>query len=268
MSAFSSHRLVVILLSCIGVCLALSLLWLQFMRADVKKASNSPALRVGLEEHYPPMAFRDDQGRHTGFEHDLAAALCKQINAKCEFVIGSFDDVLRRMSSGELDIMIAGLAALDERRQTMDFTECYYRSRTVYVGRPGITISPEGLRGKKLGAQSGSIQLDYLNIYWSETAEIVSAPFEDVIGMLVNGEVDVILADALVCYDFLKSKAGLDFEILGDPLQIDDVLSHARIGVRKNSPELVASLDKALMALRLNGEYNRITRKYFAFSIY
>ena len=56
--------------------------------------------------------------------------------------------------------------------------------------------------------------------------------------------------------------------MVGDPLQINDVLSLARIGVRKGDRELTASLNKALMTMRVNGEYNRITRKYFPFNIY
>ena len=199
---------------------------------------------------------------------DMAEALCRQINARCEFVIEPFDDLLQKMISGGLDVMIAGLAALPERRQYMEFTEPYYRSSTIYIGRPGLPVTKEGLRGKRLGAQTGSMQLDILKKEWSDVATVVEAPFADLFGMLARGEVDVVLADALACYDFLKSRAGKDFGMVGDPLQINDVLSLARIGVRKGDRELTASLNKALMTMRVNGEYNHITRKYFPFNIY
>lgn len=79
---------------------------------------------------------------------------------------------------------------------------------------------------------------------------------------------DAVLVDAVASYDFLKSEAGRDFGMLGDPLQINDVLSLARIGVRKGERKLTEALNKALMTMRVNGEYNHITRTYFPFNIY
>ena len=266
MPLFSCRRVCIPLLLC-ACALAAFVLRERILPAGAEKAAPA-VLRVGLEDHYPPMAFTDAQGKHTGFDRDMAEALCRQINARCEFVIEPFDDLLQKMISGGLDVMIAGLAALPERRQYMEFTEPYYRSSTIYIGRPGLPVTKEGLRGKRLGAQTGSMQLDILKKEWSDVATVVEAPFADLFGMLARGEVDVVLADALACYDFLKSRAGKDFGMVGDPLQINDVLSLARIGVRKGDRELTASLNKALMTMRVNGEYNHITRKYFPFNIY
>ena len=46
------------------------------------------------------------------------------------------------------------------------------------------------------------------------------------------------------------------------------MLSLARIGVRKGERKLTEALNKALMTMRVNGEYNHITRTYFPFNIY
>ncbi|MBS6828703.1 MAG: transporter substrate-binding domain-containing protein [Desulfovibrio sp.] len=266
MRSFLCRRLAVLFLVC--VCVLTAFFLRQRLMPSEPEKNVPPVLRVGMEDHYPPMAFMDAQGRHTGFDHDMAEALCRRINAKCEFVIGSFDDILRMMTAGELDILVAGLAALEPRKQYMDFTEPYYRSSTIYIGRPGLAISEEGLRGKRLAAQIGSMQLDILKKNWSNTATVVEVPFEALFGSLVSGEVDAVLVDAIASYDFLKSEAGRDFGMLGDPLQINDVLSLARIGVRKGERKLTEALNKALMTMRVNGEYNHITRTYFPFNIY
>ena len=112
------------------------------------------------------------------------------------------------------------------------------------------------------------MQLDILKKNWSNIATVVEVPFEALFGSLVSGEVDAVLVDAIASYDFLKSEAGRDFGMLGDPLQINDVLSLARIGVRKGERKLTEALNKALMTMRVNGEYNHITRTYFPFNIY
>lgn len=265
-SIFSGGVILVLALICLG-----ATPWGQ--RQEQEKATGSKGtpvrqLRVGLEVYYPPMAFKDENGQHTGFDRDITQAICKQIEAECTLVVGVFDDVLDMMTKGELDMMVASLAANDQRKPFMDFTDHYYRSRTIYIGRPGIEISAEGLRGKKLGAEIGTMQYAYMKRQWSGIADILDARFETLLEKLVRGEVDVVLADALVCYEFLKGPQGRGFDILGDPLNVDDVLSHARIGIRKGDAALLSDVNKAITSLRLNGEYDRITRKYFAFSIY
>ena len=121
MPLFPCRRVCIPLLLC-ACALAAFFLRERILPAGAEKAAPA-VLRVGLEDHYPPMAFTDAQGKHTGFDRDMAEALCRQIDARCEFVIEPFDDLLQKMISGGLDVMIAGLAALPERRQYMEFTE-------------------------------------------------------------------------------------------------------------------------------------------------
>lgn len=267
---FFSHRFFWLLS---GLCVAL-VLCIGGWSLIEKKEKNAAAafagrsLRVGLEKHYPPFAMQDAHGEHTGFDYDISVALCEILKAKCEFVVQPFDDALAAMMNGELDMMITGLAALDERKQKMDFTDPYYRSRTVYVGKQGLTISDDGLRGKKIGAQEGSMQLAYAYKRWDNIATIVAASYDEVTARLLAGEVDVVLVDGLAGYGLLKSEQGIGLDLLGEPLEIDNVLSNACIGVRKGDTALTQALNDAIIFLRLTGEYDRINRKYFSFSIY
>lgn len=229
----------------------------------------APLVRVGVEDFYPPFALTDVQGRHTGFDHEVAEALCLAMERPCEFTVLPFDDLLAAMQRGELDMIVASLAPSDERRAYMDFTDSYYRSRSIYIGRPNHTfISKEGLKGKKIGTQVDTMQAAFLRDQWGDVAEIVLASYEEILDKLCSGEVDVILVDGLPGYDFLKSERGRAFETLADPLPPDKLLSHARIGVRKGDDHLRETVNKAIARIRLNGDYDRITRKYFAFSIY
>lgn len=230
--------------------------------------SAEPVLRVGLEDFYPPLAYTNEHGEHTGFDRDMAVALCKQMKARCTFFVHSFDIILDMMARGELDVAVSSLAATEERRKYMDFTEAYYSSRAMYIGRPGIEISKEGLRNKVVAAQQSTQQLSYLREHWVDIAEIRTGSFAEVLKMLRSNQVDVILADSVVCVPFLKSEAGQGFDILGKPLEIDPVWSRARIGVRKGQKQLVQDLNEALLALRVNGEHDRIARSYFPFNIY
>lgn len=70
MRPFLRRRLAVPFLVCVCVLTAFFLRQ-RLMPSEPEK--NVPSvLRVGMEDHYPPMAFMDAQGRHTGFDHDMA----------------------------------------------------------------------------------------------------------------------------------------------------------------------------------------------------
>lgn len=252
---------------CLAPLLAVCLLALLWSPASASTQKNAP-LKVGLEDYYPPFALTDETGRHSGFDHEVGEALCLALNRPCDMVVLPFDDLLAAMRRGELDMLIAGLAPSEERREYMDFTNGYYRSRSIYIGKPGQKISVEGLRGKKIGAQVDTMQASLLMEHWGNVADVRLSSYEEVLNKLCSGELDVALVDGLPGYDFLKSEAGSEFEVLDDPLPPNTLLSEAHIGVRKGDDELREALNKAIVQIRLNGEYDRITRKYFAFSIY
>ena len=263
----ASPRRLVIMLAAVVLCL-LALVWFGVFSPQPASETQPVVLRIGLEDHYPPMAFTDDQGRHTGFDHDFSVALCHQMQVECELVIGRFENILQKMADGELELVVAGLAAQEDRKHYMEFTDAYYRSRTIYIGRPNLSLSPAVVRGKKIAAQTSTAQLAYLNATWRDVADILEGSHEEVLAMLCDEKVDLMLVDGLIGYNFLKSEQGKGFDIIGDPLEINDVMSLARIGVRKGRPDLVDAVNKALVSLRVSGEYDRISRKYFSFSIY
>jgi len=87
--------------------------------------------------------------------------------------------------------------------------------------------------------------------------------------------IDAAWADALVADGgFLKQPAGADYEFAGG-------LYHGRnadekgvigegvgIALRKQDAELKDKLNKALAAIRANGKYDEIRKKYFEYDIY
>lgn len=233
------------------------------------QAQENAPLKVGLEDYYPPFALIDEEGRHSGFDHEIAEALCAAMQRPCELVVLPFEELLAAMRRGELDLVVDGLAASEERRQYMDFSDSYYRSRSIYIGPPGrVEISARGLRGKKLGAQKDTIQSRYAQSQWGDVAEVELDSYEGILDRLHAGELDAVLVDGLPGYAFLKSERGGSFELLADPMPPDLLFSYGHIGMRQHDDALREAVNKAIAQIRMNGEYDRISRKYFAFSIY
>lgn len=226
-------------------------------------------LRVGVEDSYPPFSF-PTEGKQAGFDPEIAEALCKTMNASCTIEPLPFGTLLEKMRGGELDLIVAGLAKNGNRQEYMDFSNSYYHSRSIYLGLPdGVGINANGLKGKRIGVQDHTQQEIFLQKQWSGVAELVPFPtYELLIDAFCDGQLDAILVDGLSGYAFLRSERGQPFAILDDPLPPEGPLSYAHIGVRKDDSELLDAINKAIVHIKLNGDYDRIVRKYFPFSIY
>lgn len=236
-------------------------------RSVAEEPPRVETLRVGVEDSYPPFSI-PAEGRQAGFDPEIAEALCKAMSRPCTVEPLPFGVLLEKMRRGELDMIVAGLAKNGNRQEYMDFSNSYYHSRSIYLGLPdGVGI--DGLKGKRIGVQAHTQQEIFLRKQWTGVADLVLFPtYELLIDAFCDGQLDAILVDGLSGYAFLRSERGQPFAILDDPLPPEGALSYAHIGVRKGDPGLLEAINEAIVHIKLNGDYDRIVRKYFPFSIY
>lgn len=233
--------------------------------------ATAKTIKIASDADYDPFSYRDAQGQPAGFDVDIAKALCTEMNKDCEIVLMNFDEIMPALIKGDIDVAVAGLAMTPERQKSVDFTDRYYRSHSIFVQKAGSfeDTQPESLKGKKAGAQAGTIQENYLRKMYGANIEIITEQiFEDLFRDLQNGKVDIIFADGLPAYAALKSNLGEGLEPVGMPVAPSGAQANSHIAVTKKDPGLREDLNKALQAILRNGEYDRINRKYFDFNIY
>lgn len=233
------------------------------------ETAERPPLRVGMERDYPPFCMVDEQGNVSGFDFDIATALCRNMKRECVILPMAFQEVLDAMEQGRLDIAVAGLAVKPDRLRYMNFSDSYYHSRSIYITGREVSVTKEWMRGKKLGTQSGTAQRSLAEKMWKDVAVLCEYPDHlSMIDALKAGEVDVVIIDGLAAYDFLLSREGSTYSMQALPLELDSPTNNACIGVRKDDAQLLRDVNAFLNDIRLSGEYSRIARKYFPFSIY
>jgi len=227
-------------------------------------------LRIGVDSPYPPFAYVEN-GVLTGFDVDIAHALCKELARECDIQIVEFDRIIPSIVAGELDLGIAGMGATDERKKLVDFTDRYFRSHSIFIEREGenLGLKLEDLKDKKIATQAGTIQETYLKKVYGEVSEIMIIPdYEGVFEALKDGSADLIFVDGLPGYHYLRSHEGAGLETIGLPVHSDIVIDSSCIAVGKQQPELREAVNQAIQQLRRKGEYDRINRKYFDFNVY
>ena len=133
-------------------------------------------IRVGISpEAYPPFTSLNAKNQWEGFEIDLLAALCKQMDADCKIVSIAWDGLIPALNGKKIDMIFNSMSITDERKKVIDFSDKYYNSPAEIIGGkdlPNVTVinnpdgkggkiaNPADLKGKTVGAQSGTLEVN------------------------------------------------------------------------------------------------------------
>jgi len=233
-------------------------------------AHAAPPLRVATEGAYPPFNYIDENGDLAGFDVDITKALCTAMGQECTIEAIPWEQLLTALRSGKVDIIVASMARTPEREQFADFSDYYYRSRSMFVGLPNtsIDLTPYSDEQLTIATQSHTVQEQYLREQYPQSKTLACKTVHDAFTILIQGKADAVLIDSLTVFDFLQTDAGKPYDIIGPAIPANNTSSEARIAVAKGNRQLLERINKALRTIRLNGEFSRINHMYFPFSIY
>jgi polar amino acid transport system substrate-binding protein len=230
-------------------------------------------LRFLTDNDYPPFNYLDEEGTLTGFNVDVARALCLELDVTCDLKTGAWDDLLPALGRGETDAVIASLAITPESLADADFTERYYAMPARFVARkdaPRREMTPEGLEGRKIAVVAGSAHEAYLAAFFRDS--LVVAYDSDIAARdaLAKGEVDALFGDgfALAFWTNGTTSAGC-CELQGGPFADERFFGDGvGIAVRKHDYELRQQLDRAIAKLRTSGRLEELFLRYFPVQAY
>ena len=237
-------------------------------------AAAAETVKVGVgAEPYPPFTSPDASGKWVGWEIDFMNALCKQAALDCVIVPTAWDGIIPALTSGQIDAIINSMSITDERLKAIDFSDKYYNTPSIIVATKGSGIKPtaEGMQGKVIGVQVATIHESYVQKYFGPTAaEVKTYQTQDEITQdLAAGRIDAMMADSVSLQVFLDSDAGKaccesEGAVADDPTILGKGVG---VGLRKGDP-LMVKFNAAIKAMRADGTYDALSKKYFTFDIY
>ncbi len=232
-------------------------------------------VRVGVAaEPYPPFTSPDASGKWSGWEIDFMNAICAKAQLDCVLTPTAWDGIIPALTSNKIDMIISSMSINDERKKTIDFTDKYYNTPTAVIATKGSSIKPtaEGLKGKILGVQVSTIHEAYAQKYFGKTAaEIKHYETQDEAHQdLAAGRIDATQGDSVAEQAFLDSDQGKACCVSTGYVADDKAVLGEGVGVglRKSDTALKAKLNAAIAAIRKDGTYDTISKKYFNFDIY
>ncbi len=242
--------------------------WDPKRRIERPPAGSIQAIRFLTTDDFPPFDFLDQDGRLTGFNVDLARAICDELAIRCTIQAREWDDLLPTLREGSADAVIAGLAITADARKELDFSDVYMRLPGRFVVRAdnhGFALTPEGLAGKTLAVVARTAHEAYLAAFFPEVGRKLYPDPEAAREALKSGEADALFGDGMQLSFWLQSEAANGCCVFagGPYLESRFFGEGMAIAIPLGKPELKQAIDAALASLNEKGVYAELYLRYF-----
>ncbi len=247
--------------------------WDPKHRPERPDISRLGPIRFLTEDDYPPFNFKGPNGQITGFNVDLARALCAELSATCTIQVRRFNTLIEALTQNQGDAAIASIAITPQNRERADFTDRYYRTPARFVARKEVLldqITPEALAGRKVAVVAGSAHEAYLRDFFPELT-IKSYPnIETAFAALKRAETELFFDDGITIAFWLNGSGSNNFCMFrGGPFTESHYFGEGvGIAVKRGNETLRRALDYGLFRLWEKGTYTDLYLRYFPISFY
>lgn len=224
---------------------------------------------------FPPFNALNDAGQLSGYNVDLAKALCSQLGLSdiCQIEAVPWAELESRLENGDAEAVIAGLSANAQNREKFVFTRAYMRLPARFVTMKAKRFSEPAsiaVRGKTVGVIAGTAHEQLLKAYFPQAT---ANPYPDraaLLAALQNGEVNAAFDDGMALSFWLESDQANDCCSFADgpylaPQYLGPGLS---IAVAQNNVALASAFNNALQSLQQQGKLTELYLRYFPHSFY
>lgn len=234
--------------------------------ATVSAGIEDKTLIVGFDAEYPPYGYMDDDGEYTGFDLELAQAVCDLEGWELVKTPINWDAKDQELNAGNIDCIWNGFT-MNGREDDYTFSDPYVdNSQVIVVAEDSGIETLEDLAGKTVGVQAASAALDLLNSEeeggQKELADTFGAlnefaDYNTAFTELQAGALDALAIDIGVANYQINSR-GDGYKILEETLNTEQYA----IGFKKGNDELCDIVNADLQKLADDGTVAELAEKY------
>ncbi len=217
---------------------------------------------VGFDAEYPPYGYKDDNGEYTGFDLELAQAVCDKEGWELEKKPINWDSKDLELNSGSIDCIWNGFT-MNGREDDYTFSIPYVdNSQVIVVAKDSGIESLSDLSGKTVGVQAASAALDVLNGDQKELSDTFASlnefsDYNTAFTELQAGALDALAIDIGVANYQIESR-GDGYVILDETLNSEKYA----VGFKKGNQELADIVSNDIVELNEDGTVAKLAEKY------
>ena len=245
------------------------------------------AITIATEGAYAPWNFTTADGKLDGLEVELANDLCARMKVQCTIVAQDWDGLIPSLTVGKFDVIMASMFITPKRLETIDFTQPYAVDPSGFavakdsdLGKLGLSaekfkLEDEAgsaaaieklkplLKGKVVGVQAATTNLEFVKKYFADTVEIREYKTTEQHDLdLSAGRIDALFAQQTALAATLAKPEFAEFTLAG-PGFVGGVFGLGTgAGLRKEDSKLKDMLNAAIDAAITDGTIKRISEKW------
>ena len=237
--------------------------FLIFMLTFVTGYSASNEIKVGMECGYAPFNWFQDTNKNGavptnggycgGYDVEIAKVIAKKLGKKLVIVKTEWDALLGpALTSGKVDLVIAGMSATPERKQSLLFTKPYYESDLVVVvkknGKYAKAKSINDFSGARITGQLNTLHYDVIDQMKGVSKQTAMESFPAMIVALNSNKIDGYVSERPGAMAAQYSNPNLTFisfnKNTGFKYETSEV--NVAIGMKLGNTELEEKVNKIL----------------------
>lgn len=219
------------------------------------------------------------KGGPMGYEYELLRRFCDRLNVDLRIkVITSIEEAIQLLNNGTGDVIAFPLTVTAERTQRVAFTDTHFNTsqvlvqrkpkdwleRPVHLTEKDLIRDPADLIGKKVYVKHNSSfkeRMEHLSEEIGGDIEIIedsaSSETEALITQVAEGVIDYTVTDQTIAMVNAAYYPILDVEM---PVSLPQRIAWA---VRKNSPDLLTTINEWMAGIKKDGTFRVIFDRYF-----
>ncbi|WP_062551648.1 transporter substrate-binding domain-containing protein [Peptoniphilus phoceensis] len=224
--------------------------------------ADSDTLRVGMECDYAPFNWTQTSeengykiasgGYAGGYDVEIAKKIAESMDKNLEIVKTEWNGLTPAITSGKIDLIIAGMSPTAERRETLDFSNTYYTSDLVIVvkkdGAYANASSLNDFKGANITGQLNTFHYEVIDQIEGVNKSTALETFPAMIVALRSGKIDGYVSERPGALSAVAANDDLTFvefaEGKGFETSVDD--TSISVGVKKGNTELLEKVNDAL----------------------
>lgn len=220
---------------------------------------------MGTNAAFPPFEYTTSQGlvgEFDGIDVAIASKIAENMGKELQIEDMEFNGLIASVSTGKVDMVVAGMTATDERKQSVDFSEPYYVASQIMVVAPDNTdiTKAEDLKNDKnvgvvLGYTGDTIVTEDLQLDESKITRANRGI--DIVQDVKNGKLDAVVIDSATG-KALAEKNGLKVVEDAEAFETEEYA----IAVKKGNTELLDKINETLAQMKANGEIEQLALEY------
>ncbi|WP_326512654.1 transporter substrate-binding domain-containing protein [Clostridium intestinale] len=227
--------------------------------SDTSKTEDT--FKVGMEAGYAPFNWtqKDDSNGGVkidgaaeyagGYDVEIAKKIADDLGKKLVIVKTEWDGLIPALESGKIDAVIAGMSPTAERKETIDFSDNYYKSELVMVvkkgGKYNGATSLKDFSGAKVTAQLNTFHYSVIDQIAGVQKQTAMDNFSAMRVALESGVIDAYVSERPEGISAESNSNNFKMIELKDGFKASEEDVAIAVGVKKGS-DLTAKINSTL----------------------